>query len=315
MSTVYAWGEQLAIHGGCVGDEGRTAAYRTAIERIVKPGDVVVDVGSGTGVLGILACRAGARRVYAIDRGPILSAARKVCAANGFEDRFVFLSGLSHEVEVPEKADVFIAGHLHNFGLETGLLSSLADARARYLKPEAKVIPKGLELHMAPVEAFAPYERFVSTWGSNPCGIDFSGIRSLAVNTCYLSAIAPSGLLSEPQLLSRLDLEGKIETHTSGSFRFEASRSGVLHGFAGWVRAELSPQSALSNDPRSPNIRWAQAFFPVPEPLALRPGDPVACTVDAYDGKLWRWRTQVAGRSFDQSTFLAAGFTRDMFSG
>ena len=54
-------------HREYLSDLNRLDAYRRAIEERVRPGFVVVDLGAGSGIMGLLACRAGARRVYAID--------------------------------------------------------------------------------------------------------------------------------------------------------------------------------------------------------------------------------------------------------
>src|SRR5262245_14768649 len=95
----------LDEHRHYLADQVRTAAFRQAIEEIVKPGDVVIDMGAGTGILGLLACQAGARRVYSIDSGGVIELARKLCHANGFGDRVIFVKGLSTRVELPEKVD------------------------------------------------------------------------------------------------------------------------------------------------------------------------------------------------------------------
>ena len=48
----------LDQHRALLGDSVRTNAYAEAIGRVVGAGDVVLDLGSGSGVLAILACRA-----------------------------------------------------------------------------------------------------------------------------------------------------------------------------------------------------------------------------------------------------------------
>ena len=70
------------IHRRMLNDRIRTEAFRDAIEKVVKPGDVVVDVGAGTGILSLFAARAGAARVYAIERSPTIEQAKAIARAN-----------------------------------------------------------------------------------------------------------------------------------------------------------------------------------------------------------------------------------------
>src|SRR5262245_2389511 len=92
-----------------VRDEVRTGAYRDALRKVVRPGDVVLDIGTGSGVLALLACQAGAGRVYAVESSPILSVARELAEANGLGDRVVFVSGDARRLELPERVDVIVA--------------------------------------------------------------------------------------------------------------------------------------------------------------------------------------------------------------
>src|SRR5581483_2265956 len=106
-------------HGVMIADRARVGAYRRALERTVKPGHVVVDLGTGTGLLAVFACRLGARTVYAIEAEEIIDLARDIAAANGCADRIAFIRGHSTGVQLPERADVVVSdvhGALPMFG-------------------------------------------------------------------------------------------------------------------------------------------------------------------------------------------------------
>src|SRR5262245_43544698 len=132
-------------------DRVRVDAYAAAIPRVVQPGDVVLDIGTGTGLLGILACRAGARRVYAIEAEGSVEVARAVAAANGAADRMVFVHGHSAHVTIPEPVNAVLADLLGHMGFEAGVFQVYEQAR-KWLAPGARVMPSRITIAAAPVE-------------------------------------------------------------------------------------------------------------------------------------------------------------------
>jgi predicted RNA methylase len=101
----------------CLRDRERTETFRQAIEEIVQPGDHVLEVGAGTGILSLFACTAGAGRVTAVEVHPAL--AERIAAtavANGVGDQLTVVTGDARELDLP-KADVVIAELI-----DTGLL-------------------------------------------------------------------------------------------------------------------------------------------------------------------------------------------------
>ena len=107
-------------------DPVRMTAFDHAIRQKVKPGDVVVDLGAGTGILGFLAIRAGADKVFCIEKSDAIELARAVAAKNGMTDRMVFLEANSKEVSLPVKADVIVSETLGSFGVDENTLEFTA---------------------------------------------------------------------------------------------------------------------------------------------------------------------------------------------
>ena len=92
-----------------IGDTARFKAYANAIVRAVRPGDTVAEIGCGPAVFSLLACRAGARRVFAIELDDTIHFAKQLAAANGFTDRIEFFQSDSRKTELPERASVIVS--------------------------------------------------------------------------------------------------------------------------------------------------------------------------------------------------------------
>ena len=128
----------LRLHRSLLSDRQRTEGYRRAIFATVKKGDVALDLGTGMGILALFACQAGARKVYAIEARDVIEIAKRACLQNGYQDRVVFLKGLSYRLDLPEKVDVLITETMGNLGLEENILGTVMDARKRFLKRDGQ---------------------------------------------------------------------------------------------------------------------------------------------------------------------------------
>ncbi len=88
-------------------DDPRVDAFREAIESVVRPGQIVLDLGTGIGTYAMFAARAGAT-VYAVDGNPVIEIARQLAADNGLAERITFLEGWATDLEPPERADILV---------------------------------------------------------------------------------------------------------------------------------------------------------------------------------------------------------------
>ncbi len=86
----------------------RLSKMNQAIRAAVKPGDVVVDIGTGIGTYAVMAVRAGASRVYALEPDRVADVAARVFEVNGVRDRVVLLRQRADETDLPEQADLII---------------------------------------------------------------------------------------------------------------------------------------------------------------------------------------------------------------
>lgn len=270
---------QFDEHRQYLSDTHRLAAFERAIARVVRPGDVVVDLGCGTGILGLFACRAGAARVYAIDAGGMLDIARQIAAANGVADRIIHMHAFSTRAELPERADVVVSDQMGGLGFEAGVVEFFADATQRMLKPDGRLLPRGVATWMTPIEA-PEMTAWVEFWNTRPAGFDTSVVWQGAANTGYPTHLNPSQSLAEPAPLVSMTFGDPSAEARRGTTTFTVTRPGTLSGLGGWFVADLADGITMTNAPGAPDqIKRRQAFLPLDHPVAVDVGDTVECTV------------------------------------
>jgi protein arginine N-methyltransferase 1 len=141
----------IKYHGLMVSDAERTGAYRRAIRATVSPEDVVLDIGTGSGIMAIFSCQAGAARVYAVDSSDIIAVARRLAAANGFADRIHCIQQDVRPVELPERVDVIISELITSAVLGDRIEEMAALARERFLRPQTgRTVPQTVGLGLPP---------------------------------------------------------------------------------------------------------------------------------------------------------------------
>ena len=285
-------------------DRPRVSAYERAIREVVTPGDVVVDLASGTGILGMLACRAGAGRVYAIEQDGIAGLARQIARANGFEHIITSVRGNSRSVTIPERGDVVVCDQIGGFGLEAGILELASEVRQRFLRPGGTFVPRALELVVAAVE-HAGFTRPAALLERTAGGFRLHAVADVATNTGYPARLRPEHLLSSPLTATTLDLMVDHPLPLNFSAPLRASRAGVLHGIAGWFEARLSPSVTMTNSPLSAErIFRRQVFFPIADAVPIDAGAAIDVTMRILPADtMYAWEVRVEPSSGPPVTF------------
>jgi len=287
-------------------DSVRMETYLAAIQSTVQPGDVVLDLGTGTGILAMWAAREDARRVFAVDPAPVIRLARRLARDNPNGERIEFFETDSRELTLAEPVDVLVTECMGNFFVTDELAPVLRDAR-RHLKPGGLVIPSDIRMLVAP--AFFPQLDDVTFWESEIGGLDLSGARDYALRTTYVRHVDPRLLMAPPECLAAFPLLEAPDTIV-GEVHFEVTRPCTIHALVGWFDARLSQDITLSTGP-GVETHWAQVVFPIP-PVSLPAGSHMharleLCMDTAYQSR-WRWSGQCEGpdgtviHSFAQDT-------------
>lgn len=275
----------IEFHRRMLADEARSAAFEAALRRVIVPGvTTVADIGAGTGVLGFMASRLGAREVHLVEHGPVLALAERLAADNRVTGLH-FWPMHSTEILDPPEVDVVVAEVLGNFALEENALETLADAR-RFLRAGGTLIPARLEQFVAPVTNERLW-RELASWEHAPLGLDFAAARALSFDNLYVRAIAPADLAADDdpgRLWDALDFATPPGGCRQGVVRWSLKQPAVICGFALWWRAELVPGVWLDTSPFASATHWEQVYAPLAGRIAARPGDEVELALEVETG-------------------------------
>ncbi len=248
------------IHAAMLNDVERVRAYEKAINEVVGPNDIVIDIGTGTGVLAMLAARAGARHVYAIEEGGIAEAASRTFAASPFAERLTLLRGRSTKISVQEPATVIVSEILGHDPFDEGVLSIYRDASQRLADKTARWIPSRIDLFATLVEFPLQVLRNdtfctdnLDRWSAE-YDIPFGALSAYEQEHPYALNVKPVDfaswqLVSEPVRLVSADLTAIEHTSIEARERLVATRECAHVGVATYFEAELSETARLSTAP------------------------------------------------------------------
>lgn len=296
MQAVFGY-DDVGNHATMLVDTVRMRAFAEAIRRTVKTDDVVVDVGSGSGVLALLCAKAGARRVYAVEKGPMASVIASAAEKNGVGSVVRVLRqdarDLTFDGAGEDKPTLIVSEMIGSFGLEEDYLGLLGTVRAR-CAPACRVLPASLSigLALAAMPALAAEIELVRSG----LGVNLDEIANLLTSRVSLAWVDAADVLSSPTPAARF-LVGQPPPRVVGG-EVVAARAGEAHGIVAWFEAELAEGVSLSSAPSCARTHWAHVIFPFDVPLTLAEGDRIHLEVRPRvisDRSTWSWSASYQG--------------------
>lgn len=293
-------------------------AYQSALERHISPDSVVLDLGTGIGLIAICACKAGAKKVYAIEANDTIAIAQDLALENSCEDRIEFIQGFSTDIELPERVDVIVSDLRGVLPLYGRHIPTLIDARQRFLKQGGQLFPFKDELCLALVSDAELFERKVEPWAAEPYGLSLKRLRALSGNCWYRASIPAESIVSDSQQWATIEYQSIESGDVSGDASLSVARPALVHGFALWFNASIAEGIGFSCAPDQPreNPVYGCSFFPFQEPQQMGPTDTAQIHLKAKlvgDTYVWNWQSEFMGPSFkesncrfSQSTFFAS---------
>jgi type II protein arginine methyltransferase len=268
-------------------DEQRAASYDLAITRLVTPGCLVLDIGTGSGLLAMMAARAGAPDVVACEAQPFVAeAAERIIAAAGFGDVITVHHRLSTELRVPRdlprRADLLVTETVDCGLLGEGILPTIAHAREHLLTPDARIVPGRARVLATLVESPLLFRRN----SVGPLyGFDLSAFNELASLEYFDSRLASHEhrLLCEPFEVFAFDFHRDGPAPASAELVVTPTATGTCHAVVFWFELELVPGVELTNAPHAANTHWKQAVQCLPATVEVDAGRPLPLTAH-HDG-------------------------------
>ncbi len=273
-------------------DAPRHEAYVEALRRSIKPGDVVIEIGTGFGVYAVLAAKFGASKVYAIEMNELVRLGPAVAKANGVGDVIEFFEMMSTDFHPPELADVVFAdmrGATPLYGMN---VESMHDAAKRFLKPGGVLIPHHDVMEAALISLPEECADVYSSWDNNPMGFDLRAVRDQELTAMRSDRVLPENLLTPSEVVHVVrfgtDEEGQFETRWTTTVQ----RSDTAVGIACWFTGNLLEGLTVGPSPFKPPTVYNGAVLLFQEPLSVIEQAEIQCLLRAKKGGgglVWTW--------------------------
>lgn len=266
----------LLIH-----DELRNQAYASALEHWVKPGMTVFEIGTGTGILAMLAVRAGAAHVYTCERrAEVAEAAREIIARNCLAERITVIAKDAYSVrlgeDLPQRADVFVAELVDNTLLGEHVLPLTRLARQEFLKPETVLLPRVVSAMGYLVSGKGHHQSYRMT---SAMGFDLTPFNRFS--PLEISAERGGGEvepLSDAMELIGFDLAQEAPPQATRRVRMTATRDGVAEGVMRWLKLDFGDGIVFENKPPQ-RSSWLPRIHPLPKPRRVTAGASVSVDI------------------------------------
>jgi len=279
-------------------DRERVETIQRAIAATVRPGDIVVDVGTGTGAFALFAAKAGAARVYAVERGEVAELAQEMMRENGVDDVVRVVRADAGRWVPPEPVDVVIFEDFADVGVGPEI-ARLSRHWTKHLAPGGRFVPESVSVHVAAVEHESEHLRGFPWPNSRAYGLDVTPMRALADNARTNCHILPSHVLSDTRVVVTHRLGEPLDANVDYAVELRINRRGRLHGLAVFFELDLGSGIRFSNAPAPVPTIWQCAFLHTRDAAPVDASDVVRLEIGHFPWgpETWHWRWEMDVRS------------------
>ncbi|MEL6867546.1 MAG: tetratricopeptide repeat protein, partial [Bacteroidota bacterium] len=284
------WRRMLSLqipgwHFTMLADQHRNEAYQKVLEKVIQSDSVVLDIGTGSGLLAMMAARAGAKEVVACEmHAKLAETAKEIVKANGYEQKIKVLNKKSTDlkvaVDLSEKTNVLVSEILDVGVIGEGVLPTIRHARKMLLHPNTTIIPARVELFGALIEIpsrskIAPLKRIA--------GFDLSPLDRFRVPEEYSTVhleLEEHRMLSEVLPIMEYDfyqLPPAIQDDDPAvkPLSVRIQNTGKAQAFVFWFDLYVDEETMVSSRPGGQLKHWGQALYCFPEIKEVKTGEKV----------------------------------------
>lgn len=272
---------RIEYHRTLIADDVRNRAFYEALKAMIVPGvSMVADIGAGSGLLGLMASKLGAKEVFLYETAEVAGVAAEILKRNRARNCHIFPCH-STEMADPPVVDIVVSETLGNYALEENILETMADAVARHLKPGGTLVPRRIVQKVAPVVTPRIHDELLA-WDRVGFGLDLSPARTMSLNNIYVRSLAAEECLrgmASAEVWDTVDLARDHRAARKGELRWRGDGGATIYGFALWWEAELMPGLSLSTAPDAPRTHWEQLYLPLLSPITLAPDEALGLSL------------------------------------
>jgi len=254
---------KLRVHEIMLADKVRMDAYHKAIQKYVKKGDVVIDLGTGSGILSFFASLQSPKEVYAIEHSNKMIEGAEATAKHNRITNITFVNVNSKNFSTKERADVLLQEQIGGFLFDENMVANVVDLRDKALKPGGVILPSKFELFIEPVK-IVNEKHIPFIWEQRLYNVSFECLRNLKEEAnghygyLFIEPDAIDYFLCEPERVLFVDLQTVKTEDVPSTIRYvrRIERDGQVDGFCLYFNAIFDDEIKFSTSPGAPKTHF-----------------------------------------------------------
>ncbi|OII72831.1 arginine N-methyltransferase [Cryptosporidium ubiquitum] len=273
----------FGIHEEMLKDSVRTGSYQKAImtNKHLFQDKIVLDVGSGTGILCMFAAMAGAKHVYGIECSEIIHVARNIIKDNHFSDKITFIQSKAEEAVLPiEKVDIIVSEWMGYLLLYESMLDTVLFCRDKWLKEDGLIFPDRAQMYIAGIED-AEYKQEKLGYWNNVYGFNYQFVKHCIMEEPIIDTVGENAVNTSSYCILDIDLYKckKEDLEFVSPFYLKVARKDFVHAFIVWFDIIFGcghKPVTFTTGPFGRYTHWKQSVFYFEEDLVCDTDDIIS---------------------------------------